>query len=185
MIAPNGLPPQFFLIFCNRMYVNKCQRPPYSIFWHYEIFSEKNPNFSKMFCFLLGKKLFPIFNEHERHPLGVSKLFSELFIITSWAYFKNYTFLPLDMAPTLDVPVLLDPYGCRLFSGRGILNGEKVLKFKKVYQEQTPSVPGIDGLLQFFNHRISYEKGRILMAFVSFFNTTELSKLVLTKVLHF
>ena len=31
----------------------------------------------------------------------------EFFLKTSHAYFKNYAFWALDMAPTLDVPVLL------------------------------------------------------------------------------
>ena len=40
--------------------------------------------------FPVRKKWFPSLIEHEKHPLCVSKLFSELFIKTSWAYFENF-----------------------------------------------------------------------------------------------
>ena len=42
-------PPSSFLIFCNRMYVNKSQRAPFGIFRHYAIFSERKIRF----CFFL------------------------------------------------------------------------------------------------------------------------------------
>ena len=59
------------------------------------------------FRFQFGKKWFPSLIEHEMHPFGVSKLFFELFIKTSWRVLKILGFLSLDIAPTLDVPVLL------------------------------------------------------------------------------
>ena len=40
--------------------------------------------------FWTGEKWFSSLIEHERHPLGVSKLFFGLFINTLWAYFKNF-----------------------------------------------------------------------------------------------
>ena len=65
--------------------------PPFCIFWHHATFSErKNPKFffaKIFFCSQLGRKWFPSLIEHEMHPLGVSKLFFELFINTSWACF--------------------------------------------------------------------------------------------------
>ena len=88
--------PSSFLIFCNRMYVNKSQMVrPFTFLLHEAVSSErKNLKFFQekcfFFCFPLGKKWFPILIEHERHPLCVSKLFSELVINTSWAYFKNF-----------------------------------------------------------------------------------------------
>ena len=57
-------PPLGFLIFYNRMYVNK---------------TPKGPPFA-----------FPSLIEHGRNPLGVSKLFSELFISKCWECFKNF-----------------------------------------------------------------------------------------------
>ena len=53
------------------------------------------------------EKWFSSHIEHERHTLGVSKVFSKLFMNTSWAYLENWAFWALDIAPTLDVPVLL------------------------------------------------------------------------------
>ena len=38
--------------------------------------------------------------EHEIHPSGVSKLFFERFINTSWAYFKNFALLSLRYSAT-------------------------------------------------------------------------------------
>ena len=52
------------------------------------------------------EKWFSSHIEHERHTLGVSKVFSKLFMNTSWAYLENWAFWALDIAPTLDVPVL-------------------------------------------------------------------------------
>ena len=90
---------------------------PFFIFRHYatfskffskKIFSKKNfkKNFKKFFVFS-REKWFPSHIEHERHTLGVSKVFSKLFMNTSWAYLENWAFWALDIAPTLDVPVLL------------------------------------------------------------------------------
>ena len=44
----------------------------------------------RFFLFPVGEKWFPILIEHERHPLGVSKLFSEFSKNTSCACFKNF-----------------------------------------------------------------------------------------------
>ena len=75
--------------------------------------------FQKFFSKKIFKKIFKNFFvssrekwfsshiEHERHTLGVSKVFSKLFMNTSWAYLENWAFWALDIAPTLDVPVLL------------------------------------------------------------------------------
>ena len=67
---------------------------PLFIFRHYATFSkffqkkvQKNffkKNF-KIFLFPVGKSDFRHI-EHERHTLGVSKVFSKLFMNTSWAY---------------------------------------------------------------------------------------------------
>ena len=56
---------------------------------------EKNPNFFKIGFFPVGGKWFPSLIEHERHPLGVSKLFSELFIKPSWHILEAVRFLSL------------------------------------------------------------------------------------------
>ena len=79
---------------------------PFNIFRHYATFSERK-FFFKFFLFSVEEKWFPIFIGHEKHTLGVSKLFSELFINTSWACFKNCAFGALDIAPILDVLVLV------------------------------------------------------------------------------
>ena len=57
--------------------------------------------------FPVGEKWFPSLIEHKTHPLGVSKLFSELFINTSWHMLRTLRFLSLRCsAHSLDVPVL-------------------------------------------------------------------------------
>ena len=71
-------PPSSSLIFCNRLYVNKSQRATFYIFWHYATFSERKKIQTNV-LFTVGEKSFLSLIEHERHPLGVSKLFSELF----------------------------------------------------------------------------------------------------------
>ena len=66
-----------------------------------DIFRRKKSEYlKKVFCF--QRKWFLRLIEHERHPLGDWKLFSDLFINTSWAYFKNLALFE----PTLDAPVL-------------------------------------------------------------------------------
>ena len=59
-----------------------------------QFFLKKEPNhFSKLIFFVPSR--FPSLIEHERHPLGVWELFSDLFINTSWACFKNFAHLSL------------------------------------------------------------------------------------------
>ena len=89
-------PPSDFLIFCNRKYVNESQRVPLFIFRHYATFSKffsKNffsKKFSKIFLFPVEKSDFPVISSMKgRHTLGVSKVFSKLFMNTSWAYLEN------------------------------------------------------------------------------------------------
>ena len=89
-------PPSSFLIFCNRMYVNKSQRVPLLHFSALCDIFRKKKNFKKVFfLFPVGEKWYPSLIENKRHLLGVSKLFSELFINTSWACFKNFALLSL------------------------------------------------------------------------------------------
>ena len=96
---PQKGPPSSFLIICSRMYVDKSQRvPPFAFLGTMRHFLKKNLIFCKKnmsFCSQLGKKWFPSLIEHERHPLGVSKLFSELFTNSFWACLKNFEFLSL------------------------------------------------------------------------------------------
>ena len=66
---PKGSPLLHFSVLCN-------------------IFRKKNVRsfFQTFFCSQSGEKWFPSHIEHERYTLGVSKLFSKLFVNTSWAY---------------------------------------------------------------------------------------------------
>ena len=75
---------------------------------HFRSFFFKKKFFKKIFKFYffpVGKQSFSSHIEHERHTLGVSKAFHEYVLsifrklCASWA---------LDIAPTLDVPVLLN-----------------------------------------------------------------------------
>ena len=90
--------------------------PPFSFFGTMHrfrsFFQKKNfskkifqKNFQKFFV-SSREKWFSSHIEHERHTLGVSKVFSKLFMNTSWEYLENWAFWALDIAPTLDVPVL-------------------------------------------------------------------------------
>ena len=56
---------------------------------------EKKLDFYENFLFQLGEKWFPSFIEHERRLLGVSKLFSELFMKTSWHILNSWGFMSL------------------------------------------------------------------------------------------
>ena len=55
LMSPKGSPPSSFLIFCNRMYVNKSKRvPPFKFFRYYATFSKrKNSSFFSKKCFAL------------------------------------------------------------------------------------------------------------------------------------
>ena len=83
-------PPSDFLIFCNRKYVNESQRvPPFhfsALGDVFEVFFEK---IFKILFVSSREKLFSSHIEHERHTLGVSKVFSKLFMNTSWACLEN------------------------------------------------------------------------------------------------
>ena len=83
-----------FFDFCNRMYVNKTQRlPPFAFFGIMRHFSEEKSELffkKKFFLFPVGEKWCPSLIEHGRHPLGVSELFSELFVDKCWECFKTF-----------------------------------------------------------------------------------------------
>ena len=93
------VPPSDFLIFCNRKYVNESQRvPPFhfsALCDVFEVFFKKFfqkkifKKFFKNFFVSSREKWFSSHIEHERHTLGVSKVFSKLFMNTSWAYLEN------------------------------------------------------------------------------------------------
>ena len=95
------VPPSDFLIFCNKKYVNESQRvPPFhfsALCDVFEVFSKKifqkkffQKKFQNFFCFQSSReKWFSSHIEHARHTLGVSKVFSKLFMNTSWAYLEN------------------------------------------------------------------------------------------------
>ena len=74
------VPPSDFLIFCNRKYVIESQRvPPFhflALCEVFEVFFKKK--FFKNFLNFFSRHI-----EHERHTLGVSKVFSKLFMNTS------------------------------------------------------------------------------------------------------
>ena len=93
-------PPSDFLIFCNGKYVNESQRvPPFrfsALCDVFEVFFKKNffkkkffKKIFKNFFVSSREKWFSSHIEHERHTLGVSKVFSKLFMNTSWAYLEN------------------------------------------------------------------------------------------------
>ena len=77
-----GSPFHFLLFKRNLQNRTKLKVPPFTFFCTMRHFpKEKTRSFFKIFfCSQLGKKCLPIFIEHERHPLGVSKLF--------WAFHK-------------------------------------------------------------------------------------------------
>ena len=80
-------PPSKFLIFCNRMYFNESQRVPLFFFWHYATFSKfffKKKFLKKIFkfCSQSGNSDFPVISSMQ-DTLGVSKVFSKLFMNTS------------------------------------------------------------------------------------------------------
>ena len=99
--------PFILKIFCNRMDVKNPKRFPLYLLRHCDTVSAKFFNVSKwsplnffsifynkkMFVFQIGEKKFPSLIEHEKHPLGVSKLFSELFIKTFCHILKTLRFL--------------------------------------------------------------------------------------------
>ena len=74
---------EFFDILQQCMLLNP-KGSPFCFFRHCDIFERKN------LFFPVGEKWFQSLIKHERHPLGVSKLFSELFINKSWACFENF-----------------------------------------------------------------------------------------------
>ena len=110
-------PLRIFWYFATESMLMNPKGSPLFIFWHYATFSKffSEKKFSKKFFKKIFKnffvssreKWFSNHIEHERHTLGVSKVFSKLFMNTSWAYLENWAFWALDIAPTLDVPVLL------------------------------------------------------------------------------
>ena len=79
-------PPSSFLIFCERMYVNKSQGRPFYIFQHYVTFSERK----KIEVF--SKKIFPVGEKVSesygawKAPFGCLETLFELFINMPWAY---------------------------------------------------------------------------------------------------
>ena len=92
-----SVPPSDFLIFCNRKYVNESQRVPLFHFSAlcdvFEVFFRNNSKkFKKISIFFVSsrEKWFSSHIEHERHTLGVSKVFSKLFMNTSWAYLEKF-----------------------------------------------------------------------------------------------
>ena len=93
-------PPSDFLIFCNKKYVNESQRVPpfhfsalcdvFEVFFKKIFFQKKFfKKIFKNFFVSSREKWFSSHIEHERHTLGVSKVFSKLFMNTSWAYLEN------------------------------------------------------------------------------------------------
>ena len=102
-------PLRIFWYFATESMLMNPKGSPLFIFRHCATFSKffQEKNFQNFFCFQSSReKWFSSHIEHERHTLGVSKVFSKLFMNTSWAYLENCAFWDLDIAPTLDVPVL-------------------------------------------------------------------------------
>ena len=90
-------PSSFFDILQQCMLMNP-KGSPLFIFRHYATFSKFfqkkiSKNFSNFILFPVGKQWFSSHIEHERHTLGVSKVFSKLFMNTSWAYLENFALL--------------------------------------------------------------------------------------------
>ena len=77
LINPKGFPLLHFSALCDLFRKKKN-----------EVFFKKS-----FFLFPVGEKWFLSLIEHERHPLGIPKLFSELFVNASWACCKNFASL--------------------------------------------------------------------------------------------
>ena len=93
-------PLRIFWYFATKSMLMNPKGSPLFIFRHYATFSKffqkkffkKNfsKKFSNFFCFQSSReKWFSSHIEHARHTLGVSKVFSKLFMNTSWAYLEN------------------------------------------------------------------------------------------------
>ena len=94
------VPFQFFRYFATNWFFKKPKGCPFYDFRYCEIF--QNIGFltcdiseKKIFCFQLGEKWFPSLIGHDTQSLGVSKLFSELFVKTSWHNLKILRILSL------------------------------------------------------------------------------------------
>ena len=105
----------FFWYFATKSLLMNPKGSPLFFFWHYatfsKFFSKKNfkkisKKFSKFFCFQSGKVIFQSYRAWKAHFGCLESVFKAFHEYILGIFRKLCAFWALDIAPTLDVPVL-------------------------------------------------------------------------------